>query len=127
MIVNGGSRLCIAIDAFGPPFACRVSLACWNWTWARTWQNLINDGSFRLRRCQLEVIQKCLEATSPGCPPTLQLLENAPERVGRQVNTQRFQDAGQNRLPAGTVACLVGAARLPGLRRTAQRSFRFVV
>ena len=82
---------------------------------ARPWKDLINDGL--LRRSEFELFQKFREATSPGCPPPLQLREHARKREGRQVETERLQDAGQNRLAAGAVDRLAGATRQPRLRR----------
>src|ERR1700682_4382707 len=104
---------------------CRAEAAACQWNrdkflaaWTR--KNPINNGL--LRRSKLEFFQKLREATSPGYPPALHLREYAREREGRQIKAQRFQDAGQNRLPAGAVDRLVGAARLARLRRTTQGS-----
>ena len=73
------------------------------------WKDLINDGL--LRRSERELFHKFCEATSPGCPPSLQLREHARKREGRQVEAERLQDAGQNRLAAGAVDRLTGATR----------------
>src|SRR6476660_1804724 len=68
---------------------------------ARPGKDLINDGL--LRRRQRELFQEFRETTSPGGPPALQLRQHARKREGRQVETERLQDTGQNRLAAGTV------------------------
>src|SRR3954451_20052041 len=83
---------------------------------ARPWKDLINDGL--LRRRERELFQEFREATSPGGPPALQLRQHARKREGRQVEAERLQDTGQNRLAAGAVDLLAGATRQPRLRRS---------
>ena len=75
----------------------------------------------------LELFQEFREATSALFDPALDLRKHARQREGRQVQTQRFQHAGQDRLPAGAGQRLVGPARLAGCRRATQRAFGFVV
>src|SRR3954463_11708582 len=82
---------------------------------ARPRKDLIKDGS--LRRTELERLHEFREATSPGRPPPPQLREHARKREGRQVEAERLQDAGQDRLAAGAVGRLAGATRQPRLRR----------
>ena len=65
-------------------------------------------------RLQLELFQLFREATSPLLNPALHLCQHGRERERRKVETQRLQDAGQNRLPTGAGHRLVGAARLAG-------------
>ena len=65
---------------------------------ARPGKDQINDGL--LRQSEFGLFQKFREATSPGCPPALQLREHARKREGRQVEAERLQDTGQNRLAA---------------------------
>ena len=76
---------------------------------ARPWKDLIHDGL--LRRSELELFHQFREATSPGGPPPLQLRQHARKREGRQVEPERLQDGGQNRLPAGAGERLAGATR----------------
>jgi hypothetical protein len=76
---------------------------------------------------QFELVQLFREATSPVLNPALHLRQHGRERERRKVETERLQDAGQNRLPTGAGPCLVGAARLAGFRRSTQRPFGFVV
>src|SRR3954447_4614901 len=83
---------------------------------ARPRKDLIEDGS--LRRTELELLHEFREATSPGRPPALQLRQHARKREGRQEETERLQDTGQNRLAAGAVDRLAGATRQPRLRRS---------
>src|SRR3954447_2635693 len=80
---------------------------------ARPRKDLIKDGS--LRRTELELLHEFREATSPGRPPALQLREHARKREGRQVEAERLQDAGQDRLAAGAVERLAGATGQAGV------------
>src|SRR5260370_42216559 len=58
---------------------------------------------------QLEFSQQFPEAALSGRAPAFYLVQHAGERERLQIKTQRFQDTGQNRLPASAVERLDGS------------------
>ena len=71
----------VSVEALASPANSQPRCGLPTWPW----KDLINDGL--LRRSELELPDKFLEAALPGCPPPLQLLEHARKREGRQVET----------------------------------------
>jgi len=69
----------------------------------------------RAHGCKLHFLQQRGETTLARLPPTVDLGQDALQRELRQIQTQRFQHADDNRLPASTDRCLVGPARLARL------------
>src|SRR5438309_12033257 len=88
-------------------------------------QDLVEDRIKWAR--QVHFLQESCEATLTRLPPAVHFGDDASQREGRQVQTQRFQDADDNGLATSAVQSFAGP---PGLARrcgATQRALGFVV
>jgi hypothetical protein len=76
---------------------------------------------------QFQLLEQSSEAALALLPPALDFCNDVGQRECRQVQPQRFQDADDDRLPAGANQRLVGPPRLTRLGLAPQAPFRFVV
>src|ERR1035441_5091366 len=104
-----------------------MSLSRWSWTplTVGDWHNFVENGFGAW--FQVHFLQQLAEATLARLPPTVDLFNDTGERECRQIQTQRFQHAHDDRLAAGANQSLAGSPRLGRLASGPSRALRLLV